>query len=125
MDDFVYGFIKTQNGLKMLTNWGFPQINLNDPILTLGARIKALRLKKGLNQEDLAKNSGSALSILSRYEQGKILDFNPWILEKIANPLNVEPLELLPKNNQAEFKDLYDYFCRRDTLWVAKSKIYA
>ncbi len=108
----------------MLTNWGFPQINLNDSILTLGDRIKALRLKKGLNQEDLAKNSGLALSILSRYEQGKILDLNPWILEKIANPLNVEPLELLPKNNQAEFKDLYDYFCRRDTL-VAKSKIYA
>ncbi|MEW6558109.1 MAG: hypothetical protein AB1349_12300 [Elusimicrobiota bacterium] len=23
-DDFTYGFIKTEKGLKMLTNWGYP-----------------------------------------------------------------------------------------------------
>ncbi len=59
----------------------------------------------------MAKCSGLNLSVLAKYEQGKILDLNPWILEKIAKSLKISPIELLPLNDQNKIKNLYDYFC--------------
>ncbi|MEW6556079.1 MAG: helix-turn-helix transcriptional regulator [Elusimicrobiota bacterium] len=101
--------------LKCSQIGGFPNINLEDPNLTLGARIKALRVKIGLNQANLAKSTGLATSIIGRYEQGRILDLNPFVLEKIATTLKVTPLELLPPAARVGIKDSYDYFCRSDT----------
>ncbi|MEW6558110.1 MAG: helix-turn-helix transcriptional regulator [Elusimicrobiota bacterium] len=83
--------------------------------------MKALRVKNGLNQANLAKSTGLATSIIGRYEQGRILDLNPSVLQKIAKALNVTPLELLPPAVRTGFKDIYDYFCRSDT-WGGRIK---
>ena len=73
-------------------------------------------IKNGLNQANLALSTGlSTLTIIGRYEQGRILDLNPFVLEKIATTLNVTPLELLPPAVRVGLKDSYDYFCRSDT----------
>ena len=52
---------------------------------------------------------------MARYEQGKILDINPWMLQKIANSLKIDPAELFPAPVQSNNKDFLDYFCPNDT----------
>ena len=74
-----------------------------------------MRIKSGLKQAELAESAGIGTTILARYEQGKILDLTPWILQKIAKSLNIEPVELLPGLEQAKNKDFLDYFCPSDT----------
>ena len=74
-----------------------------------------MRIKSGLKQAELAESAGIGTTILARYEQGKVLDITPWILQKIAKSLNIEPVELLPGLEQAKNKDFLDYFCPSDT----------
>ena len=94
---------------------GIPPVDLKDPTLALGARIKALRIKTGLKQAELAKSAGIGTTVLARYEQGKVLDLTPWILQKIAKSLKIDPVELLPGTEQANNKDFLDYFCSSGT----------
>ena len=56
---------------------------------------------------------------MARYEQGKVLDLTPWILQKIAIALKIDPTELLPGMEQAKNTDFLDYFCPSDT-WGSK-----
>ena len=74
-----------------------------------------MRIKNGLKQAELAKSAGIGTTILARYEQGKVLDLTPWILQKIAKSLKIDPIELLPGPEQAKSKDFLDYFCPSDT----------
>ena len=62
-----------------------------------------------------AEHSDLAVSVLARYEQGKILDLNPWILQKVAKSLKIDPIELLPVPVQSNNKDFLNYFCPSDT----------
>ena len=89
---------------------GIPPVDLADPTLSLGARITALRIRKGLKQEDLAIAAGIATSALARYEQDKILDIHPLILQKIAETLKVEPVLLIPPRIQPESGELAEFF---------------
>lgn len=110
-DKFEINALKTVNGLKFFTDWGYPPVDLeNATLLTLGARIIALRIQKGLNQENLAKAAGIAVSVLARYEQDKILDMHPLILSKIAETLQVDPVLLLPTPIQPERGELPKFF---------------
>ena len=84
-------------------------------IKTLGARIKALRIRNSLKQAELASSAGIGTTVLARYEQGKILDINPWMLQKVAKSLKIDPAELFPGPEQAKNKDFLDYFCPSDT----------
>ena len=94
---------------------GIPPVDLKDPTLALGARIKALRIKNGLKQAELAESVGIGTTVLARYEQGRVLDLTPWILKKIAKALKIDPSELLPGPEHAKNKDFLDYFCPSDT----------
>jgi transcriptional regulator with XRE-family HTH domain len=110
-DEFEINAIKTINGLKFFGNWGYPPVDLeNATLLTLGTRIIALRIQKGLNQENLAKYSGIATSVIARYEQDRILDINPEILQKIAEILQVDPVLLLPTRIQPESGQFAEFF---------------
>ena len=84
-------------------------------ITKLGDRIRLFRIKQGISQKTLAERSGLAVTVLARYEQGKILDINPWMLQKLAKFLKTDPAELLPGSEQANNKDFLDYFCQPDT----------
>lgn len=85
-------------------------MDLNDHSLSLGTRITALRIKKGLKQEDLAGTAGIATSALARYEQDKILDIHPIILNRIAEVLKVDPVLLLPPRIQPESGEFAEFF---------------
>ncbi|OPH60301.1 hypothetical protein BC351_17540 [Paenibacillus ferrarius] len=66
----------------------------------IGEKIRLLRLKNGLSQEQLALQSGVNTSYLGQVERG---ENNPTVqtLEKIANGLNV-PIGSLMINNELE-----------------------
>lgn len=61
----------------------------------LGKKIKALRLKDGISQEDLAYKAGIERSYMGKIERG---EGNPSFkkLVDIANALKVTPKELIP-----------------------------
>ena len=62
--------------------------------MTIGEKIKAKRLEKGLTQKALGELAGIAEPTIRRYEAGKL---NPKIetISKIANGLGVTPAELI------------------------------
>ena len=76
---------------------------------------KVLRIKNGLKQAELAESAGIGTTVLARYEQGKVIDLTPWVLQKIAKALKIDPAELLTGSGQANNKDFLDYFCPSDT----------
>ena len=68
---------------------------LKSPIilLAIGDRLKVVRKKKGMTQEDVADKAGIAVSQVGRIERGKL---NPSIstIFVIALALEIEPKEL-------------------------------
>lgn len=62
--------------------------------MTVGEKIKAIRIDKGYTQKKLGELTGIAESTIRRYELGKL---NPKkeTIERIANGLGVTPFELL------------------------------
>lgn len=60
----------------------------------LAAKLKELRLKKGISQETLAENLNTSRSNISKYESGK-LEPNLFTLKKICKFYNISADELL------------------------------
>ena len=62
--------------------------------MTIGERIKKIRLEKGMTQKEVAEKCGLFDSAIRRYESGRQ---NPKIetVEKIANALGVNPMLLV------------------------------
>jgi transcriptional regulator with XRE-family HTH domain len=67
----------------------------------LGARIRELRLRKGLSQEELAHASGLDRTYISSCERGK-RNASLLTLYRIAAALRVEPAELLRTSGKDE-----------------------
>jgi transcriptional regulator with XRE-family HTH domain len=61
----------------------------------VGARMRELRLKKGMTIEYMANTTGMDYSQLSRMESGKV-NFTISYLFRVAVSLGVTPKELLP-----------------------------
>lgn len=78
----------------------------------IGMRIKELRKRKGLSQEELAEKADTSANYLSRMERGTE---NPTLemLIKIANALGVEMWELFDfghESRAAELKEMLKRF---------------
>lgn len=59
----------------------------------LGKRVKELRIRKGLSQEELAENSGLSLRTIQRIENGENEPRGD-TLKRLSNSLNVSPDEI-------------------------------
>jgi len=72
--------------------------------MTIGEKIKQVRLRENLTQKQLAEKCGMADSAIRKYESGKITPkFET--AKKIADALNIRPLDLYPdKFFQADYK---------------------
>jgi len=60
-----------------------------------GARVREVRLSRGISQEELGYRSGlhrTAISFIERAERSATLE----TIEKLARALNVQPAELMP-----------------------------
>jgi transcriptional regulator with XRE-family HTH domain len=63
----------------------------------VGQRIRELRLKKGMLQEELARKAGLSPSALSNFEQGRRRTSLDW-LRKIGKALGVSVSDLIPES---------------------------
>lgn len=61
----------------------------------LGIKIKTLRQKAGLSQDELARKSDVAYTTLTKIETGVIKSPSVFVVEKIAKALNVSIEDLL------------------------------
>ena len=63
--------------------------------MELGERIRSLRKKKGLTQEELASRLGLQKSAVAKYENGRVTNIKRATLFKMAEILEVSPGELM------------------------------
>lgn len=63
----------------------------------VGQKIRELRLKKGMLQEELARKAGLSPSALSNFEQGRRRTSLDW-LRKIGKALGVSVSDLIPES---------------------------
>lgn len=77
----------------------------------IGQRIKELRKRKGLSQEELAERAKTSINYLSRMERGTE---NPTLdmLLKIADALEVETWELFDSGHHVSTKELKETLSR-------------
>lgn len=63
--------------------------------MTMGERIKALRLQQGLTQEELGEKVGVKKSAIYKYETGLVVNLKRSTIEKLAKALGVKPTYLM------------------------------
>lgn len=63
--------------------------------MSIGYKIKAARLAKGLTQEELGEILGVQKSAVAKYENGRIVNIKRSTLKKISAALDIPPHELV------------------------------
>lgn len=63
--------------------------------MTMGERIKALRIQHGLTQEELGQKVGVQKSAIYKYETGLVVNLKRSMIEKLALALGVKPTYLM------------------------------
>lgn len=63
--------------------------------MNIGEKIKSARLAKGYTQEELGKLIGVQKSAVAKYEKGRVVNIKRSVLAKIANVLDIPPVELV------------------------------
>lgn len=63
--------------------------------MNIGEKIKSARLAKGYTQEELGKLIGVQKSAVAKYEKGRIVNIKRSVLAKIAQVLEIPPVELV------------------------------
>lgn len=77
----------------MTARLGGPAENRHQQLIVIGARVRQLRLAKGLTQADLAKRTGIHRVNISEFEHGKI-DVGISNITALATALGVLPGDL-------------------------------
>ena len=63
--------------------------------MNIGEKIKTARLAKGYTQEELGKLIGVQKSAIAKYEKGRVVNIKRSVLAKIAQILEIPPIELV------------------------------
>lgn len=63
--------------------------------MNIGEKIKNARLAKGFTQEELGKLIGVQKSAIAKYEKGRVVNIKRSVLAKIAQILEIPPIELV------------------------------
>lgn len=63
--------------------------------MSIGDKIRAARLAKGLTQQELGDLVGVNKSAIAKYEKGRVVNIKRSTLQKIAMALNMRPSELI------------------------------
>jgi transcriptional regulator with XRE-family HTH domain len=89
---------------------------------TVGSRLRELRRKRNLTQEDVAKAIPMSQSAYNRYEKDQIHRFSKETMGRLAEILKVTPEYILSANPNVELNHLPDYF--RDFIADPSAKEY-
>ena len=83
--------------------------------MTIGDRIKSLRLQKGMSQEELGGKVGVKKAAINKYEKGIVVNLKQSVISKLADALDVSPVYLmgfdedqLPYNTEKGYKAKYN-----------------
>ena len=63
--------------------------------MNIGEKIKSARLAKGYTQEEVGKLIGVQKSAVAKYEKGRVVNIKRSVLAKIAQVLEIPPVELV------------------------------
>lgn len=63
--------------------------------MTTGEKIKMLRVRKGMTQEELGMKVGVQRAAINKYEKGTVVNIKRSTLDKLAAALGVSPADLL------------------------------
>ena len=63
--------------------------------MTIGQRIRRLRLEHGLSQEELGAKVGLQKAAINKYETGTVVNLKPAIVEGLAKALHTTPAYLM------------------------------
>lgn len=63
--------------------------------MTMGERIKTLRIQQGMTQEELGRKVGVQKSAIYKYETGLVVNLKRSTIEKLAKVLGVKPTYLM------------------------------
>ncbi|MCP3658834.1 MAG: helix-turn-helix transcriptional regulator [Bacteroidetes bacterium] len=85
--------------------------------MTLGERIKIVRIQKKINQHELAKDANVHQKNISKYENNGVIP-SAMTLKSIANVLGVSTDYLLGNKSDSDIKDniLFKYFMEIDKM---------
>ncbi len=85
--------------------------------MTLGERIKIVRIQKKINQQELAKDANVHQKNISKYETNGVIP-SAMTLKSIANVLGVSTDYLLGNKSDKDIKDniLFRYFMEIDKM---------
>jgi transcriptional regulator with XRE-family HTH domain len=67
----------------------------------IAQRVRAFRKLKGFTQDELAQRMGVSIAILGAIERGS-RKAEPRMIQKIAEALNIDPVELNPVRKEGE-----------------------
>ena len=75
--------------------------------MTTGERIKQLRRKKGLSQEELGRLIGVQKAAINKYENGTIVNLKRSTIEKLAEVLDSDPIYILGIGKDADMFSIF------------------
>ena len=70
--------------------------------MTLGAKIKEIRIQKNISVDELSSRTGISRATLYRYENASIKKIPVDILEKICSALDILPTDLINENSSSD-----------------------
>lgn len=87
--------------------------------MTIGEKIKHLRIKSGLTQDDIAKSTGTTKQAIYKYENGIVTNIPTDKIEKMAVLFGVTPSYLMGwDDEQKENPPLPDGLTEDERFWV-------
>lgn len=89
--------------------------------MSIGQRIKTMRLQQGLSTDELACRLGKNRTTIYRYENGDIENLPLGILDSLANALNTTPAYLMgwdiDNNDYLAYKEINDTEIHHVSRW--------
>ena len=70
--------------------------------MTLGQRIRQLRLEYGFSQEELGAKIGVQKAAINKYETGTVVNLKPAVIEGLAKALYTTPAYLMGWEDSSE-----------------------
>ena len=67
--------------------------------MTIGEKIKRLRLERGMTQEELGKSIGVQKAAINKYETGVVVNLKKETIQGLARALDVNPVWLMDEED--------------------------
>ena len=89
--------------------------------MSIGQRIKTIRLQQGLSIDDIASKLGKNRTTIYRYENGNIENLPLGILDSLANALNTTPARLMGwEDSRIDSSNVINENISTESLYVSK-----